>query len=105
VAGARFATAESTRGPETAAYNRQPAELYFPLRCFRTRKYDIAVCGYPSQNFNKEISRPFDGSLYPQTDRSFEALPFKTLLPHERLAVVPPPMPVVRQSERGAGAA
>jgi hypothetical protein len=32
-------------------------------------------------------------------------LPLKTFLSHERLAVVPPPMPVVRQSERGAGAA
>ncbi len=26
----------------------------------------------PARYLNKEISRPFDGSLYPQTDRSFK---------------------------------
>ncbi len=39
----------------------------------------------PARYFNKEISRPFDGFLYPQTDRSFEGPAFKTILPHEPL--------------------
>jgi hypothetical protein len=59
----------------------------------------------PFGYLSKEIVWSFDKFSIPKRIDGLRPLTLKAFFPHERLAVLPRPLPAVRQSERGAGAA